>query len=65
MAMEEEIDIEVRSLENCQYVSTTFKEILAKIQRAVDNLNLHQYSNLPQWVAKLDQEVGEIRVPAD
>ncbi|XP_064603299.1 cytoplasmic dynein 1 heavy chain 1-like isoform X2 [Liolophura sinensis] len=57
LTMEEEIDFEVRSLENCQYVSTTFKEILAKIQRAVDNLNLHQYSNLPQWVAKLDQEV--------
>lgn len=23
----------------------------------MDELNLHQYSNLPQWVARLDEEV--------
>ncbi|XP_052274955.1 cytoplasmic dynein 1 heavy chain 1-like isoform X3 [Dreissena polymorpha] len=57
LAMEQEIDLEVKSLETCAYSSTTFKEILAKVQKAVDNLSLHSYSNLPQWVAKLDEEV--------
>ena len=55
--MEQEIDVEVKSLETCAYNSTTFREILAKIQKAVDNLSLHSFSNLPQWVAKLDEEV--------
>ena len=31
--------------------------MLKKIQKAVDDLSLHQYSNLPQWVAKVDKEV--------
>ena len=57
LAMEQEIDLEVKSLEACAYNSTTFHEILAKIQKAVDNLSLHSYSNLQQWVAKLDEEV--------
>ncbi|XP_052769398.1 cytoplasmic dynein 1 heavy chain 1-like isoform X2 [Mya arenaria] len=57
LSMEQEIDLEVKSLETCSYSSTTFREILAKIQKAVDNLSLHSYSNLPQWVAKLDEEV--------
>jgi len=55
--MEQEIDLEVKSLETCAYSSNTFREILGKIQKAVDNLSLHSYSNLPQWVAKLDEEV--------
>ncbi|XP_053373809.1 cytoplasmic dynein 1 heavy chain 1-like isoform X4 [Mercenaria mercenaria] len=57
LAMEQEIDLEVKSLETCAYSSTTFSEILGKIQKAVDNLSLHSYSNLPQWVARLDEEV--------
>jgi dynein heavy chain 1 len=57
LAMEQEIDLEVKSLETCAYSSTTFSEILGKIQKAVDNLSLHSYSNLPQWVARLDDEV--------
>ncbi|XP_064623935.1 cytoplasmic dynein 1 heavy chain 1-like isoform X3 [Lineus longissimus] len=57
LAIEEQIDIEVRSLETCAYNAVTFNDILNKIQKAVDDLSLHQYSNLPQWTAKLDQEV--------
>lgn len=53
----EKIDIEVRSLETCSYNSQTFRDVLGKIQRAVDELNLHSYSNLPQWVATLDLQV--------
>ena len=53
----EKIDIEVRSLETCAYNSQTFRDVLGKVQRAVDELNLHSYSNLPQWVSTLDVQV--------
>lgn len=58
----EKIDIEVRSLETCSYNSHTFRDVLGKVQRAVDELNLHSYSNLPQWVGTLDLQVkGVVR----
>ncbi|KAH7972499.1 hypothetical protein HPB52_012721 [Rhipicephalus sanguineus] len=57
MAIEEQIDIDVRSLETCPYSASTFAEILNKIQKAVDDLSLHQYSNLHHWVSKLDEQV--------
>ena len=53
----EKIDIEVRSLETCAYNSQTFRDVLGKVQRAVDELNLHSYSNLAQWVGTLDLQV--------
>eukprot|EP00112_Aurelia_sp_Birch-Aquarium-sp1_P023013 Seg670.8 transcript_id=Seg670.8/GoldUCD/mRNA.D3Y31 product="Cytoplasmic dynein 1 heavy chain 1" protein_id=Seg670.8/GoldUCD/D3Y31 len=53
----EKIDIEVRSLESCAYKRETFDEILGKVQKAVDDLNLHSYSNLSSWVKSLDEEV--------
>ncbi|KPM05539.1 dynein heavy chain, cytoplasmic-like protein [Sarcoptes scabiei] len=53
----EQIDIEVKSLEDCSYCSTIFKEILNRIQKAVDDLSLHRYSNLSEWVSRLDKEV--------
>ena len=56
--IEEKIDLEVRSLETCMYDQKTFSEILNRIQKAVDDLNLHSYSNLPIWVNKLDIEVS-------
>jgi dynein heavy chain 1 len=57
LVIEEEIDVDVRSLETCHYSTANFKETLGKIQRAVDDLSLHQYSNLHAWVNKLDEEV--------
>ena len=57
LAVDEEIDVDVRSLETCLYNAQKFEEILGKIQRAVDDLSLHQYSNLHAWVGKLDEEV--------
>jgi len=57
LAIEEQIDIDVRSLETCAYSANTFADILAKIQKMVDDLSLRQYSNLQQWVVKLDEEV--------
>lgn len=58
LLIEEKIDLEVRSLETCMYENKTFNEILSRIQKAVDDLNLHSYSNLPIWVNKLDIEVS-------
>lgn len=53
----EQIDVEVRSIESCHYSTSTFSEILANVQKAVDDLSLHRYSNLGEWVSRLDREV--------
>lgn len=58
LLLEEKIDLEVRSLETCMYENKMFTEILNRVQKAVDDLNLHSYSNLPIWVNKLDIEVS-------
>ncbi|ETE61722.1 Cytoplasmic dynein 1 heavy chain 1, partial [Ophiophagus hannah] len=60
LIIEEKIDLEVRSLETCMYDHKTFSEILNRVQKAVDDLNLHSYSNLPIWVNKLDMEIERI-----
>ncbi|XP_066464042.1 cytoplasmic dynein 1 heavy chain 1 isoform X2 [Eleutherodactylus coqui] len=60
LIIEEKIDLEVRSLETCLYDNKTFSEILNRVQKAVDDLNLHSYSNLPIWVNKLDMEIERI-----
>ncbi|KAF4101796.1 hypothetical protein G5714_016596 [Onychostoma macrolepis] len=60
LLIEEKIDLEVRSLETCMYENKMFTEILNRIQKAVDDLNLHSYSNLPIWVNKLDIEIERI-----
>ena len=57
LAVEEAIEADVRSLETCAYSAHTFADILAKVQKMVDDLSLRQYSNLHLWVAKLDEEV--------
>lgn len=57
LLIEEKIDLEVRSLETCMFDHKTFSDILNRVQKAVDDLNLHSYSNLPIWVNKLDIEV--------
>ncbi|XP_075700360.1 cytoplasmic dynein 1 heavy chain 1 [Rhinoderma darwinii] len=60
LIIEEKIDLEVRSLETCMYDHKTFSEILNRVQKAVDDLNLHSYSNLPIWVNKLDMEIERV-----
>lgn len=55
--VEEQLDVDVRSLETCPYSAATFADIISKIQHAVDDLSLRQYSNLHLWVARLDEEV--------
>ncbi|XP_061897473.1 cytoplasmic dynein 1 heavy chain 1 isoform X1 [Entelurus aequoreus] len=60
LLIEEKIDLEVRSLDTCMFDHKTFSEILNRVQKAVDDLNLHSYSNLPIWVNKLDIEIERI-----
>lgn len=57
LVVEEQLDVDIRSLETCPYSAATFADILSKIQRAVDELSLRQYSNLHVWVQRLDEEV--------
>lgn len=59
LVIEEEIDIDVRSIETSAYSANTFSDILNKIQKAVDDLSLHAYSNLHAWVARLDESVEQ------
>ena len=54
----QKIDIEVQSLAMCAYKHEIFEEILQRIQKAVDELNLHSYSNLNSWVKTLDEQVS-------
>ena len=60
--VEEQIDIELKAMDTCAYGFSTFCEVLSKIQKAVDDLSLHQYSNLPQWVAELDSHVSTANI---
>lgn len=62
LVVEEQLDVDVRSLETCPYSANTLADILNKIQHAVDDLSLRQYSNLHIWVNRLDQEVSLTRV---
>ena len=56
--MEEEIDLQLCAFETCSYSASAFREILSMVQKAIDNLSLHSFSNLPQWVSKLDEVVS-------
>ncbi|KAF9438119.1 hypothetical protein BGZ76_009650 [Entomortierella beljakovae] len=46
----------------CQFVHSTFANILMRIQKLIDRLNLESYSNLDQWVAQLDAKVEALLV---
>ena len=46
------------SLENCVYEFYTISDILNKIQKCVDELSLRMYSNLSEWVFRLDAQVS-------
>ena len=58
LVVEEQLDVDVRSLETCPYSAQTLGDILAKIQHSVDDLSLKQYSNLHIWVTRLDLAVS-------
>nr|XP_049702532.1 dynein heavy chain, cytoplasmic isoform X3 [Helicoverpa armigera] len=57
LAVEEQISVDARSLETCPYSAVSLADILSRLQRAIDDLSLRQYSNLHLWVQRLDEEV--------
>ena len=59
LVSEDRVQKELRALETCQYKSSTFSDVLSRIQKTVDELNLHSYANLSQWVASLDKRIEE------
>ena len=57
IGVESNIDMQLKELDTCGYSEPKFAEILYEIQKNIDYLNLKGFSNLPQWVSKLDEEV--------
>jgi len=57
VSVETTIEQQLKELDNCSYEESKFAEILYEIQKSIDYLNLKGFSNLPQWVIKLDEEV--------
>ncbi|KAK0424238.1 hypothetical protein QR680_008567 [Steinernema hermaphroditum] len=51
------IDLDLATLETCQYSSKVFADLLASIQKSVDQLSLGQYSNLNTWVEAIDRKI--------
>lgn len=57
ISVETTIDQQLKELDSCPYDETKFAEVLYEIQKSIDYLNLKGFSNLPQWVSKLDEEI--------
>ncbi|CCO26271.1 dynein heavy chain 1, cytosolic [Rhizoctonia solani AG-1 IB] len=47
----------VDDLATCSFTTEAFSELIAKIQAAIDQLNLEGYANLDNWVAELDAKI--------
>ncbi|KAF8934382.1 dynein heavy chain [Dissophora ornata] len=52
----------IDELPACAFVHSTFTNILMRVQKLIDRLNLESYSNLDQWVAQLDSKVEVLLV---
>lgn len=55
ISLDDTISREVKQLATCKFDAKSFGEILATIQRSVDEMANHMYSNLTIWVNQLDQ----------
>ena len=44
-------------LETCEYSYKIFKGILDSVQKVIDDLSLHAFTNLTKWVKELDDKV--------
>ena len=60
VGISENISHEVAELRTCPYESGVFTAHLDNVQSAIDRLNLENYSNLPAWVSRLNQEIEDI-----
>ncbi|KAL1952384.1 hypothetical protein VTO73DRAFT_1533 [Trametes versicolor] len=55
-----DIQRSVEDLSTCPYTPEAFRDLLSKIQTAIDRLNLEGYANLDHWVAELDERIESI-----
>ena len=51
------IDKLLAQLQICKYDSRIIADLLAKIQKIVDEISLKMFSNLPEWTLRLDKKV--------
>lgn len=51
------IDVEMAALDTCAYKHAVVGELLASVQKSVDQLVLNNYSNLKAWIAGLNRQV--------
>ena len=47
----------INALDECEYESNTFAEILQQIQKIVDEFCLYNYSNFSKWIRVIDEYV--------
>ncbi|TGZ77375.1 dynein heavy chain [Ascodesmis nigricans] len=59
-AIHETIKKAMKDLQTCHYDSETFRAKLLLIQKAIDQLNLENYSNLSYWVEELNDNLSTI-----
>ncbi len=59
ITVESTIEQHLKALDVCDYTDTKFGDVLYEIQKSIDYLNLKGFSNLPQWVAKFDDEIEQ------
>ncbi|CAE6452047.1 unnamed protein product [Rhizoctonia solani] len=55
-----DISRHVDDLATCPFTTEALSELIAKIQAAIDQLNLEGYANLDNWVAELDAKIESI-----
>ena len=58
--MSAEIGTIVQELATCKYESSAFGDLLTRVQRTIDKLNLEGYANLESWVQQLGERIEEI-----
>ena len=60
ICLDDTISREVKQLADCPFEANQFKQILEKVQKSVDEMAHHSYSNLTIWVSSLDQIIEQI-----
>lgn len=54
------VDATLRELQSCAFAPEAFRSHLETLQRAIDQLNLEAYTNIPYWVTKTNDKVVEL-----
>ena len=57
LQVQEQVELQLAALDSCQYSTATIGAILGTVQKAIDSLSLHQFSNLDKWVERLDKDI--------